>query len=382
MSSLGKLSLLPLLGLSLTIGVSPSWAAEHGTYRPGSPYQSVPTQDAPTCEIQCRADRDCRGWNFVKVSPRQMSGVCEFNAQSVAPISSAISISGDGSVGQVSSRLVSKGTRTIRVGTPESQNPTQIHAVPHNAPQSRQRVIREPIPFRETVSPSHYRAPNPAQPAYSALSLTQQQALQRHGYAPHTQTRPVTTPPQPQRSVPRLMHSLEGGLSSAQQHNRLRQNTIPYAAPRDIPMGASPRLQHSLDSNSLTRSQDQNRPIDQGHAAHSTQQSRQSTRASNGAANLYAQPSRAQQYAQTAPTPKPNQKAQTLANSQAQAQVKVPQTFKAAEASLFGSLYDDVAQPKPMTQLEMTDPSTPISTAQSVPAKKYNAETLMNLAGN
>lgn len=378
MSRLGKFSLLPLLGLSLTIGASPSWAVEHGTYRPGSPYQSVPTQDAPTCEMQCRADRDCRGWNFVKVNPRQMSGVCELNAQSVAPISSAISISGDGSVGQVSSRLVSKGTRTIRVGTPESQNRTQIHAVPHNAPQSRQRVIREPIPVRETVTPSHYRSPNPAQSTYSALSLTQQQALQRQAYAPHTQTRPVATPSQPQRSVPRLMHSLEGGLSSAQQHNRLRQNTNPYAAPRDIPTGASPRLQHSLDSNSLTRSQDQSRPMGQGHATQPTQQYGQSPRASSGAANPYAQPSRAQQYARIAPAPKPNQRPQAPAQSQVQA----PQTIKAAEASLFGSLYDDVAQPKPMTLLEMIDPSAPISTAKSIPAKKYNAETLMNLAGN
>lgn len=344
MSRLEKISMLTLMAFTLSTASSVAWAAERGTYRPGSPYQSVPSQNAMTCETQCRSDRDCRGWNFLKVSPRQASGVCEFNAQSVAPISSAISISGDGSVGQVSSRLVSTGTRTIRVGSPEPRSARQAQPAQRSnlqsSPQPGQRIIREPIPRRDTVTPGHYRTP------YSA---------------------------------PRLMHSLDGGrVTTPQRNTASRQTVSPYASPQNYSVqnpsvNTQPRLQHALGDSSIQRPHNhQFRPIEPVNTTYAPQQSEPRSQAPIVAPMRNRQQSRT--HPQSAPARPPIQKPQT--------NFQPPVNIQAAEANLFGSLYDDVAQPKPMTHSEMADPNAPISTTTSVPAKRHSADALMGPADN
>jgi len=69
------------------------------------------------------------------------------------------------------------------------------------------------------------------------------------------------------------------------------------------------------------------------------------------------------------------------APAQAPIQPRRPLTAAQAEQSLFGSLYDDVVAPKPMTKEEATNPDAPIATVKAVPVKKVTEETLFGLAG-
>jgi len=53
-----------------------------------------------------------------------------------------------------------------------------------------------------------------------------------------------------------------------------------------------------------------------------------------------------------------------------------------AQDSLFGSLYDDVIAPKPISADQITQqPNAPIATVTSVPTKPVQTETLSGLAG-
>lgn len=98
---------------------TPAMAMELGTYRPGQAYHSNMTPTASECATLCQADSQCRGWNFVKSQAAMNRGVCEFNSRRVAPVASPISISGESlSEQRLTARIVSAGTRTIRVGSP------------------------------------------------------------------------------------------------------------------------------------------------------------------------------------------------------------------------------------------------------------------------
>jgi len=128
------------LSLFATILSAPAFAADLGTYRPGTPYHSIVSPAADICDSQCAGDAQCRGWNYVKTNP-QAPGVCEFLSSVSAPISSPISISGvNGVAAPYSSRLTSGGTNTIRVGTQVSQttNTTTVGQSP-----SGRRIIRQ-----------------------------------------------------------------------------------------------------------------------------------------------------------------------------------------------------------------------------------------------
>jgi len=109
------LSIMAQSTILMTFASAPVIAADLGTYRPGSPYHSVNAAGADICASHCSGDAQCRGWNFVKVNPRA-PGVCEFNSKRALPITSAISISGDGAA-EPSGGLMHGGTNTIRVGT-------------------------------------------------------------------------------------------------------------------------------------------------------------------------------------------------------------------------------------------------------------------------
>jgi hypothetical protein len=122
-------------------------AADLGQYRPGNPYQSVIAPGADVCQSHCAGDAQCRSWNYVKPGP-QASGVCEFNANDVPPVSSAISISGSNSFGAYSRGVVAGGTNTIRVGTsPAYQSPTESRT----QSSSNRRIVREAAPQQRQV---------------------------------------------------------------------------------------------------------------------------------------------------------------------------------------------------------------------------------------
>lgn len=122
-------------------------AADLGQYRPGNPYQSVIAPGADVCQSHCAGDAQCRSWNYVKASP-QASGVCEFNANDVPPVSSAISISGSNSPAAYRRGVVAGGTNTIRVGTsPAYRGPTESRT---QNPSNR-RIVREAAPEQRQV---------------------------------------------------------------------------------------------------------------------------------------------------------------------------------------------------------------------------------------
>jgi|GEM_PF-1503149 len=126
-------------------------AADLGQYRPGNPYQSVMAPGAGVCETHCAGDAQCRSWNYVKANPNA-SGVCEFNANDVPPVASAISISGSNQSSSYRQGVVPGGTNTIRVGT---QPRAQTQASPQVASSSpTRRIVREPVGWQSVPQPA------------------------------------------------------------------------------------------------------------------------------------------------------------------------------------------------------------------------------------
>lgn len=141
---------IAILTLSTAMLAAPVFAADLGTYRPGTPYHSVIVPTANVCESQCEGDARCRGWNYVKPAPNA-AGVCEFQSQVGAPVSSAISISGvSASAAPMSNRLVSGGTNTVRVGTTVAPKAPASHMT---SPRGRT-IVREAVPQRPSGYPT------------------------------------------------------------------------------------------------------------------------------------------------------------------------------------------------------------------------------------
>ena len=49
------------LSLFATLLSAPAFAADLGTYRPGTPYSSSPAGGADVCESHCAGEAQCRG---------------------------------------------------------------------------------------------------------------------------------------------------------------------------------------------------------------------------------------------------------------------------------------------------------------------------------
>ncbi|MGJ8559692.1 MAG: PAN domain-containing protein [Litorimonas sp.] len=140
---------LTLLSCTVALITAPAFAADLGTYRPGTPYHSVIVPTANVCESQCEGDAQCRGWNYVKAAP-SAPGVCEFQSSISAPISSAISISGvSNSAMPISSRVIEGNTNTIRVGTAVVPKPA---ATTQTAQRGRQ-IVRQAVPGQYLQAP-------------------------------------------------------------------------------------------------------------------------------------------------------------------------------------------------------------------------------------
>ena len=187
--------ILSLSVLSLLLS-APAFAADLGTYRPGTPYHSTIVPGADVCESQCAGDARCRGWNYVKAVP-SAPGVCEFQSSVGQPISSAVSISGiSPSAMPMPNRVVAGDTNTVRVGTavtPQTQE---------------RRIIREPVPGPNVMhrvathrAPAHHglqpMLDNSARIAAPSARPVQQQPRGRARSAPQSQQFRM----QPQRPV-------------------------------------------------------------------------------------------------------------------------------------------------------------------------------------
>ena len=168
---------------------APAFAADPGTYRPGTPYSSTVAGGADACDSQCAGDAQCRGWNYVKPNPRA-AGICEFLSSVAAPISSQISISGESqSAAPFYSRVTTGATNTVRVGAQAtaSTNTVRVGQAPPN-----RRIVRQAAPKQISTQRTSTR---PVQD----MSLTAQQNRYRQGLAGQQTAAPQA---QPQRSMP------------------------------------------------------------------------------------------------------------------------------------------------------------------------------------
>ncbi len=170
---------------------APAFAADLGTYRPGTPYSSTVAGGADVCDNQCAGDAQCRGWNYVKPNPRA-AGICEFLSSVSTPISSQISISGESQFGGASySGLTAGATNTVRVGTqPQSStNTTRVG----QAPSGRQ-IVRRPVPQRAVTQQA-------STPSVENMSLTAQQNRYRQGQVGVPQSSPHAAPQIPRQGL-------------------------------------------------------------------------------------------------------------------------------------------------------------------------------------
>lgn len=173
------------IGLFTALLSAPAFAADLGTYRPGTPYNSVVAPGADVCDSQCAGDAQCRGWNYVKPNPRA-AGICEFLSSTSAPISSQISISGENeTASSFSSRVATGGTNTVRVGTratPRSTNTVTVGQSP-----SGRRVVRH-------APTQNIRPQQASTKPIENMSLTEQQ--NRYRNAQNQQPSPQINPAQ------------------------------------------------------------------------------------------------------------------------------------------------------------------------------------------
>ena len=204
------------LSLFATLLSAPAFAADLGTYRPGTPYSSSVAGGADVCESHCAGDAQCRGWNYVKPNPR-VAGICEFLSSVSSPIASSVSISGESQANSsFSSRVTPGGTNTVRVGT-QFTPPQNIVRVGGTA--LRRTVVRQTQPDRIVPQKTSTRPR-----AVENLSLTEQQNRYRQaqGFA-------ASSAPQPQSNQGR----------APQQQARLRPQRPNF---RPILDGVAPQV--------------------------------------------------------------------------------------------------------------------------------------------
>lgn len=340
---------------------APAFAADLGTYRPGAPYHSVVAPGADVCDSHCAGDAQCKGWNYVKVNPRA-PGVCEFNSKDAAPIESAISISGQGSL-SFAPNLTQGNTNTIRVGTSVAPVQTPQRVVTQVSPT--RRVVREAVPqqiqTRQTVArvptqtgslteqQNRYRQATghvPQQlPQQIAPQNYQQQAARQQAAVsqPRLLRDPrIVQPPQPQQRDPRFQHNLEGSFPVLAQPRQQTQPATPQDTSGRPPIGVP--ITGAAQSGPQANAQPSAIPRGSVNSPVTNE---------NAQARLQAAQIEAQQRAY----------AEQLAAAQKQAQAI---SFEQAKQSLFGSLNDDVAAPNTLTNLPQ-NPDAPIATMQARP---------------
>ena len=364
---LGKPLAAVLLSSSLLLPITAT-AADPGTYRPGTAYNSITAGSADVCESQCSGDAQCRSWNYITISRQVQTreGVCEFNDTLSSPVPSSVSISGENATRRSSTKLVAGRTNTVRVGAPSmTQNMTQAKAVV-SRPSPTRRVVREAVPQRIRPRTSAYQAPRqqaplqqaPLQQAMQAQRPTMQQPRFRHN---------LDEPSAPNRSTPR----------SSPPRSAVRPQAPQYAAPRgnNSYNQADPRLKQRLQQAA------------RGQAAPSRPSQSAALSAPPGVPPMAANSKYAQQMPPASARPSPAQPSGPSLAGRASPQTRAAQRPQQAprpqrrvnipselsprplgtEPSLFGSLYDDVKIPRPLDPAIAADEGAPIPTVLSVP---------------
>ncbi len=372
---LGKPLAAVLLSSSLLMPVTAT-AADLGTYRPGTAYNSIMAGNADVCESQCSGDAQCRSWNYIKVSRQahtvqahtvQAQGVCEFNDTLSSPVPSSVSISGENATRRRSSSLVAGRTNTVRVGSPsmtQAKSVTQAKAVV-SRPSPTRRVVREAVPQRIQPRTSAYQAPRQIQRApQQVMQRKMQQPRFRHNLdEPRTAMRP-TAPQQAyaaprgnntyNHADPRLKQRLQQASRGQATPPRPSQNSALSAPPSVTPLSAPPGTM-PLSA-----------PLGVPPMAPGSKYAQQTSPSAPSLAGRPSPQARAAQRPPQAPQP--------------QRRVNIPSELSprpmGTEPSLFGSLYDDVKIPRPLDPAIAADPDAPIPTVLSVPVAPVETTAL------
>ena len=339
---------------------APAFAADLGTYRPGTPYSSAVAGGADVCDSQCAGDAQCRGWNYVKPNPRA-AGVCEFLSTVSTPISSQISISGESqSAAPYYSGLTSGGTNTVRVGTQTSSNTTRVGQSP-----SGRRIVRQPVPQHVVTQQAS------TQPVEN-MSLTAQQNRYRQGHVGAGQPNPqAARQVQGQRLFPGQRPMFRPILDGPPTQNRgqqfrqpqaqsdRRQNPRRTTGPRRFQSQAPIQGQALGQGTPAPQFQDPRMQMPQHSAPHPYGQAPQPVRQAQAPQQRgqsrppIGQPIPTPQSAARPQSPaKPMTPSQRLAQFTAQTQTPavsttgpVALTPQQARTSLFGKLNDDLGMP-------------------------------------
>ncbi len=329
-----------LLSISLfaTLLSAPAFAADLGTYRPGTPYSSTVAAGADVCDNQCAGDAQCRGWNYVKPNPKA-SGICEFLSSVSAPIASQISISGEStSATPFSSRVTTGSTNTIRVGTQPAPRSNTVRV--GQSPSGR-RVVRQAVP--KSTQPQRL-APTDVQ----NMSLTEQQNRYRQGQAA-TQVKAAAPIMRQPTQAPRQMFRPILDAPSRQVRGQRMTPPQAQAVQRQAPRRATgPRRVQAPYAGQGTATPQFQDPRLQRPQTHSQARPPQPMMHRGSSRPPIGQPIPA---AQPPARPQPMTPGQRLAQLKAQAQTSpgailatgpVALSPQQAQKSLFGRLNDDV----------------------------------------
>lgn len=335
---------------------APAFAADLGTYRPGSPYHSVIAPGADVCENQCAGDAQCRGWNYVKVNPRA-PGVCEFNAKPASPIESSISISGEGA-SLIAPNVSIGSTNTVRVGTsPTVKARSNVRRTSGN-----RRVVRQAVP--QQIRPSQTVARGPVQ------SLTAQQ--NRHRQASGHMGAPVNNPNQMRQRAMEAPYPQSAGRQMIQGRPAGAQQRLMRDPRIQTPRGQqAPQFNHALDGRSqMGQPQHRMRPA---------QNSRPPIGVPINAAPQAVLPQASANDPVTHENGQRRIREAEMAAVQRAAQARL-MSVEQAQTNLFGSLNDDVSVPRSLLSLPQ-DQDAPIATSQARPTIAVSEEPLGTLAG-
>ena len=350
---------------------APAFAADLGTYRPGTPYHSTAVPAADVCESTCAGDANCRGWNYVKAAP-QAPGICELQSTIGAPVASAISISGVNNGQTPSARnVVQGGTNTIRVGTASTataQPQSQRNLVP-----SGRRVVRQAPPQIRQAQPSAYRQPTaqvgvPGQIAPRQIAPRQiaprQTAPRQAAPSPVASGQPRAAHPQFQPMLDsRMAPPARGHVAGQPQGQYLAQARGPARQRGGMATRPNTQIQPSMTQSQFMQQQMLQQQMRQ-------QQMQQSAAPQQGRPPIGQPipPAPKASAASAASVTPPAQSMPTRSASQ-------PLTMQQAQTSLYGSLHDDVRVPAANMPVP-SDPNAPIPTAQSRPVAPVAVEPL------
>lgn len=346
-----------LLTCTAALVAAPAFAADLGTYRPGTPYHSVIVPTANVCESQCDGDAQCRGWNYVKAAP-QAPGVCEFQSSVSQPISSAISISGISNTARpMSPRVIEGNTNTIRVGTAAAPQATTPQAAQIGQTPSGRTIIRQPVPAQYSGG---YAAPQPG----LRPSLDGYAGQPRQMTRPTLSRGPARQSPQMRQARPNFAQGAPNPTYGQPQYAQ-PQNPQSYQGrpPIGQPIAPMPQMQNQafgqVNAPQLIQApaQMQPRSAPQAYAQPQTYPQAYAQPQSYTQPTTYAAP---QSYQAQPPQAQPMPRS-SASNPVSWESLRAQPTQ--AQPSLYGQLNDDVRQSAPMP----TVPSYPTQAVTQMP---------------